>query len=189
MKLSKPRIHPLPEGQWNDEQRPQFTAAKQGKTDISTSVVFNVLGTLGNHWEATKKFMVWAMHIMGDTSTLGAREREILILRIGWLCQAEYEWAQHAVIAKACGLSDAEIARIKLGADAPGWNELDVLLLRATDDLHKDACVSDATWNGLAKHYNTQQLMDVVFTVGQYNMVSMALNSFGVQLDEGLKGF
>ena len=31
--------------------------------------------------------------------------------------------------------------------------------------------------------------MDVVFTVGQYTLVSMALNSLGVQLDAGLAGF
>ncbi len=189
MKLSKPRIHPLPESQWNEEQKPLYAAAKKGATEISTSVVFNVMGTLGNHWEAAKKFNVWAFHVMGSSSTLSPREREILILRIGWLCQAEYEWAQHAVIGRACGLSDAEIERIKQGPDAPGWSDHDALLLRATDELHKDACISDATWNGLAKTFNTQQLMDVVFTVGQYNLVSMCLNSFGVQLDEGLKGF
>jgi len=189
MKLSKPRIAPLPESQWSAEQRPAFEAAKNGKSGISDAVVFNVLGTLGNHPEAAKKFNVWAFHVMGDSSTLGKREREILILRIGWLCQAEYEWAQHAVIGRKCGLTDVEIERIKEGPDAKGWNELDSLLLRATDELHKDACIADATWNGLAKHYNTHQLMDVVFAVGQYNLVSMALNSFGVQLDQGLKGF
>ena len=59
----------------------------------------------------------------------------------------------------------------------------------ATDELHADAHVSDATWQGLARHFNTQQLMDIVFTVGQYNLVSMALNSFGVQADPGLPGF
>ena len=62
-------------------------------------------------------------------------------------------------------------------------------MLKATDELHADAHVSDPTWNGLAKHFNTQQLMDIVFTIGQYNLVSMALNSFGVQADPGLPGF
>ncbi|HAK62869.1 MAG TPA: carboxymuconolactone decarboxylase family protein [Alphaproteobacteria bacterium] len=189
MKLAKPRIPPLPENQWNDEQKPLYAAAKKGATEISNAVVFNVMGTLGNHWEAAKKFNVWAFHVMGSSSTLSPREREILILRIGWLCQAEYEWGQHVVFGRAVGLTDEEIARIKQGADAPGWSEHDALLIRAADELHKDAFISDATWNGLAKRYNTHQLMDVVFTVGQYNMVSMALNSFGVQLDEGVKGF
>jgi len=63
------------------------------------------------------------------------------------------------------------------------------LLLRATDELHKDAHISDATWQGLSKQYDKKQLMDVVFTVGQYNLVSMALNTLGVQLDGGLPTF
>ena len=72
--------------------------------------------------------------------------------------------------------------------DAPGWSAHDKLLLTATDELRKDAMISDATWAGLAKTYNEQQLMDVVFTVGNYNLVSMALNTLGVQAEPGLAG-
>ena len=126
---------------------------------------------------------------MGDTSKLAPREREILILRIGWLCQAEYEWGQHVIFGKAAGLTDAEIERIKAGPEAPGWAPFDANLLRAVDELHKDAFISDKTWGALSERYNTEQLMDVVFAVGQYNLVSMALNTFGVQLDKGVKGF
>lgn len=90
---------------------------------------------------------------------------------------------------KQAGLSDEEIARIKVGPDAEGWDAFDASLLRAVDELHADAFISDATWSALSERYTTQQLMDVVFTVGQYNLVSMALNTFGVQLDKGVKGF
>ena len=92
-------------------------------------------------------------------------------------------------IAREAGMSDEEIRSCKTGPDTPGLSELDRLLLQATDELHADAHVSDTTWKGLSKHYSTQQMMDLVFTVGQYNLVSMALNSFGVQLDEGLPGW
>jgi 4-carboxymuconolactone decarboxylase len=109
-----------------------------------------------------------------------------VILRIGWLCEAEYEWAQHVRIGKQAGLTDDEVHRIKVGPTAKGWSERDVLLLRATDELHKDGCISDATWRGLSKYYNVQQLIDIVFAVGQYSLVSMALNTLGVQLDAGL---
>ena len=119
----------------------------------------------------------------------GARERELLILRIGWLCQAEYEWGQHVLFGRQAGLSDEEIARIKKGPDDPAWDPFDASLLRAADELHAEALISDATWAALGERYNPQQLMDVVFTVGQYNLVSMALNTFGVQLDKGVKGF
>ena len=86
-------------------------------------------------------------------------------------------------------MSDDEIRAAKTGPDTPGISALDRLLLQATDELHADAHVSDATWQALSEHLTTQQLMDLVFTVGQYNLVSMALNSFGVQPDEGLPGW
>ena len=183
MRPSQPRIAPLSETEWTDEQRKLLEPFHQeGKT-------YNVLGTLAQHWQATQKFLVWAYHVMGETSTLLPRERELLILRTGWLCQSEYEWGQHVMFAKAAGLTDAEIARIKEGPDATGWAPFDATLLRAADELHADAFISEKTWAALSERYSTEQLMDTVFAVGQYTLVSMALNSFGVQLDNGVKGF
>ena len=72
-------------------------------------------------------------------------------------------------------------ARVKPGKEAA--------LLRATDELHENSMISDATWSALAAHYSVQQRMDLVFAVGQYTLVSMALNTLGVQLDEGIEGF
>ena len=83
-------------------------------------------------------------------------------------------------------MTDEEILFSKSGPQTPGLSPVYRLLLETTDELHSDAHVSDATWQGLSEHLNQQQLMDLVFTVGQYNLVSMALNSFGVQLDQGV---
>src|SRR5262249_61408959 len=117
------------------------------------------------------------------------REGRVLTRALVWLCRAESGGAQDVGLGGREKLTDDEIRRIGEGPDAPGWSSLDRALLRATDELHGDACVSDATWAELAEHLNERQLMDVVFTVGNYNLVSMALNSFGVQLDPGLAGF
>ena len=93
------------------------------------------------------------------------------------------------------GLTDPEIARIKAGADAPGWSPADRALLAATDQLVGDHFVQDAAWADLKSHFDEKACMDFVYTVGQYTQVSMVLNTFGVQLDEGmvldedLKGF
>jgi alkylhydroperoxidase family enzyme len=95
------------------------------------------------------------------------------------LCRSGYEWTQHVPIARRAGLTDEEIARIKLGADAPGWSAADAALLRATDDLHREQFVTEAVWAELARHFGERQRMDMVFTVGQYTQVSMLLNSFG----------
>ena len=147
--------------------------------------VFNIFKVLANHPALTKRWTPFAGHILSK-QTLPFRDREMLILRIGWLCRAEYEWSQHVLIGKAVGLTEDEIDRISQGPDAPGWSEDDAALVRATDELHRDAFISDATWTVLARKWSVQQLMDVVFAVGQYNLVSMALNTLGVQLDEGL---
>jgi 4-carboxymuconolactone decarboxylase len=182
MRLTKPRLEPLAEEKWDDETREMLERLKvDGR-------VFNIFRTLAAHPKLLKKWLVFGNHIL-NKSTLPPRERELLILRVGWLCRAEYEWGQHVVIGKKAGLTDDEIDRIKEGPDAPGWNEFDATLLRAVDDLRAQAFISDAVWDALAATYDTPQLLDLIFTVGQYNLVSMALNTLGVRLDEGVAGF
>ena len=181
MKLRKPRINPIQENEWTPEQQKLMHPLGQaGK--------INVFKTFVRHPRLFERWGPFSMYILGE-SKLSFRDRELVILRIGWLCQAEYEWSQHKVVGKQAGLSDQEILRITKGPNADGWSSFDATLLRAVDELHKDAFISDSTWAALAKHYTEQQLMDLVFTVGQYNLVSMALNSFGVQLDAGYTGF
>jgi alkylhydroperoxidase family enzyme len=127
--------------------------------------------------------MPFANHVLFKSS-LPPREREMAILRIGWLCRSGYEFHQHTRIGKASGLSDAEIERLKSKPDAAGWTQAESALLQAVDDLHADQFITDATWQRLGKHYDTHQVIDLVFAVGQYTLVSMALNSFGVQIEE-----
>ena len=175
MRLDRPRVPPLAD----DQIDPELPVRLGG------GPILNIFRTLANHPALMKRWLVFGNHVLAK-STLPPRERELLILRIGWLCRSGYEWGQHVGIAKASGVSDDEIARVAAGPDAPGWSAADRALLRAADELHADAFIGDATWAELAKTWNTQQLMDLVFTVGQYNLVSMALNSFGVQPEPGL---
>ena len=182
MKLATPRLDPIQPEDWSDEIK------KILQPNVEKGTVFNIFKTLSHHPDLFRRWLVFGNHVLFK-STLPPRERELVILRIGWLCEAEYEWAQHVLIGKEAGLTAEEIERIKAGPNARGWSEADKLLLQATDELHKDAFITDATWNGLCQHFDTKQLMDVVFAVGQYNLVSMALNTLGVQLDDGLEGF
>jgi len=180
MRLRAPRIAPTQAESWNDAQKAlaQPLLDKRGK-------VINIFRTLMNHPDAMKGFMGWGSYVLSKKNTLPAREREIVILRIGFLCGSGYEWTQHRAIGERAGLNATEIEAIKQGAAASNWSAADAALLRATDDLHGKHCVSDASWAGLRAHFSELQCMDVVFTAGQYTQVSMILNSFGVQLDEG----
>jgi len=183
MRLSEPRVPPLADTEFGDEAKELLGRMAQGGGEI-----INIFRTLAHHPGLMKRWLVFGNHVLGK-STLSPRDRELAILRVGWLCQAEYEWGQHVVIAKRSGISDEEIVRLTEGPDAKGWAPHEAALLRATDELHEDSFVSDPTWKELSQHYSTEQLIDLVFAVGQYHLVSMALNTFGVQLDEGLPRF
>ena len=135
-----------------------------------------------HHPKLMKRWLVFGNHVLAKNS-LSPRDRELAILRVGWLCRAEYEFAQHRAIALDCDITEEEIDRVTKGPDAPGWSDREIALLRATDELVDDAFIRDETWASLSGFYDKEQLIDLVFTVGQYNLVSMALNTLGVQIE------
>jgi alkylhydroperoxidase family enzyme len=153
--------------------------------DPSRPKGLNALGTLAQHPELTTAFNTFNGHVLFG-STLTMRQRELLVLRVATLRRAAYEWAQHVVLAGDAGISADEVDRVIEGPDAAGWSPFEGALLRAVDELLADALVGDATWATLAEQLDTEQLMDVVFTVGAYELVAMAFKSFGVELDADL---
>jgi alkylhydroperoxidase family enzyme len=183
--LSKPRVPPLEESKWDDDARNLIEGWRKLN---NRKEVINILATMANYSKLYNRWRVFGNHVLYKSS-LPIREKEILILRTGWLCNSKYEWAQHSLIGMRVGLSEEEILRIKEGPDADGWSSFESTLLRAADELYVDSFISDSTWEELAKKYNIQQLLDVVFTVGQYTLTAMALNSLGIQLEKGMKEF
>jgi len=182
--MSGPRVPPLAPGEWSPEAQEvlgPLRGAMGGRA-------LNIFGTLAHHPELLRRWLVFANHVLGK-STLPARERELAILRVGWLCRAEYEWGQHVLVARQVGIDDAEIARVAAGPDAPGWTPREAAVLRAADELWREAKVGDANWAELSHHFDVPQLLDLVFAIGQYTLVSMALNTLGVERDPGVPGF
>ena len=183
MPLDHPRISPLPQSEQDLKAREVLETLP---SDIRS---YNIFATLARHPKLFKRWLVFGNHIMG-TSSLPPRDREIIILRMGWLCRAEYEWGHHVAIGKKeAGLCADDIQRIAAGPEASGLDPLDAVLVRAVDELHSDCRIGDSTWKALSARYNTQQMLDLLFTAGQYSLVCMALNSMGVQLEEGFEGF
>lgn len=146
---------------------------------------YNVMATIALHPELLRRFTSLLLHTL-TKSTLSARDRELVILRVGVLCRSSYEFAQHAVIAECCGLSAAEVDRVKSGPSAMGWSDTDRDLLRAVDELHHDSTLSDKTWAALARRYSIQQILDILATVGNYHLVAFVVNACAVELDPGV---
>ena len=182
MRLSEPRLAPLTVETAEGESKAQLERA-----EARGGPVLNITRTLAHYPQLSSAWGRFARHVLWDSS-LPPRERELVILRMGWNCQSGYEFGQHRRIGQEAGLSLAEVERVKAGPDHEAWTAHESALLRATDELHSDAFISDATWSALAETYDRQQLMDVVFAAGQYNLVSMALNTLGVQLEPGTPG-
>ncbi len=134
-----------------------------------------------------KRWTVFANHCLFKSS-LDDVARELAILRIAWLTQAEYEWGQHVLIARGCGVADAAISRVKDGANASGWTSDEAAILTAVDQLHADCGISDSCWQDLRQTLNEKQVLDLIFTVGNYRMLATFMRSVDVARDAGVPG-
>ena len=177
---NSPRLTPLPSDQWTDEMRDMFEP-----TQKVFGRVFNVFTTLGHHPKLLKRWMVFANHCLYK-STLTPRDRELVILRAGWLSQSDYEWAQHNRIALDEGLTIDEIESVKTGAKALCWTAKEKTLLIAVDELIETKSLDDGGWKSLTAYFSNEQVLDIIFTAGNYVLLAMALNSLRVEVDDGV---
>jgi 4-carboxymuconolactone decarboxylase len=160
------RIPPVPYAEWDHDVFSAITSTRKLPEA-------NVLGVLQRHPQLARAFLTFNMHL--NTSTLPVRVRELVVMRVAWRRGSKYEWASHVLIGRKSGVSEEEIEEVRTGADTP--------LNRAVDELETNSGLSDATYAALGADLDDRQLMDLVFTVGAYTMLTMALNTFGVELD------
>lgn len=186
-----PRIPAIPPREWPEEMREALAVLRPEQrrhpaltTEGNRPKGLNALGTFANHVELTRAYHTFTGHLLYNT-TLTLRHRELLILRVATLRACEYEWLQHVVIGEDVGIGRDEIDAVREGQAADPFEQA---LLRATDELIASARISDDTWAALSEQFDTQQLMDLVFTVGNYDLLAMALLSFDVEVDEDLQG-
>ena len=147
----------------------------------------NIFLTLAKNPSLFDVFTRFGSHLLFK-GELPAREREIVILRVGWRSQSEYEFGQHTVIGKQAGLTDDEVTRLARPA-TDGWNDDDAALLRMVDELCSDNVVGDDTWRALSKTWSEPQLLELLMLAGYYRLVSGVLNSAGVSLEPSTPGW
>jgi alkylhydroperoxidase family enzyme len=185
------RMEPLPVKNWAPEMRDALAAMtpagpRRSMTGDSRGQGANILGALAHHPALAKAFFTLNGHLLRAT-TLTPRLRELVILRMAFLRESSYEWAQHVFLARDAGLTDLEIAWIAWGPEAPVWDELDASVLRAVGELDHDGFIADETWAVLVEHFDAQQILDVIFTAGAYTTIAWMVESLGVDLDDDLR--
>jgi len=186
-----PRIPPLLPQDWDESALDALSVFPTSRDFILNNYKsgeargMNGVGAMLHHRALSKAFLTFNNHV-AMASTVSKRIREILILRVGWLRRAEYEFQQHVILGLRAGLTETEIDRITYGADAEGWDVIDAALLRATDELVASAYIKDETYAVLAQHFNTEQLLDIIFAIGCYEMLAMVFNSCQVPFEASL---
>jgi 4-carboxymuconolactone decarboxylase len=179
-----PRIPPLPPEEWEGDVKRILDTVPPGiDRRLGDN---NIFPTFARHPDLFRAWLPFGGFLL-TAGKVSGRDRELLILRTAVNCRSSYEWGQHVRISLDGGIEREAIDRVLEGPDADGWAPHEGALLRAADELHTGSRISDATWEMLAETYDTEQLMEATMVVGHYHMVAFALNSFGVELDEGLE--
>jgi 4-carboxymuconolactone decarboxylase len=173
------RISPLAA----DETVPPELAAVPGREGPP----LNIFRTLARNEPLFKAFTRLGGHLL-RRGGVPAREREIVILRVGWRCGSEYEFGQHTVIGRAAGLTDDEVRRIA-AEGISGWSDDDAALLAMSDELCSEDVVSDETWKKLSARWSDEDLLELLVLAGYYRLVSGMLNSAGVALEPTTPGW
>ena len=148
----------------------------------------NVIATIARHPALFRSYLPFSNHLY-TSSTLDGRDRELLVLRTGWMCRARFEWAQHVNRGRAAGIDEREIAWLRRPAADGDWSDRDRMLVDLVDELHTTSTVTQPTWDRLAGYFDEQQILDALFTVGQYHMVAFLTNACGTPLNDGAESF
>jgi alkylhydroperoxidase family enzyme len=175
---ARPRVEPLPE------------VAEKARARMASSPAnaVNVAATMAHNRTFSKAIGRFAGTVLTE-GNVPPRQRELVILRMGWNCQAIYEFGQHTLFGRDVGLTDAEIYFVTRPLREGGWAPADHAILRLADDLYTDDCVTDATWAAVNEHFSVSDVIELIAAAGCYRLVSGFLNSCGVQLDDGVPGW
>lgn len=175
---SEPRVEPLE------------TAVDKARARLvgSPANAVNVLATMAHNPVFSKAIGRLAATVLTE-GAVPPRQRELVILRMGWNCQAVYEFGQHTLFGRDAGLSDSEIYLTTRPLSEGGWRGADLAVLQLADDLYTDDCISGPTWDDLARHFSVSDVIELITTAGCYRLVSGFLNSCGVEVDPGVPGW
>lgn len=152
--------------------------------DTPVHPFFSTLAHQPQFFEAYMQLGISAM----ASARLPQRTRELIILRTGWLCGAPYQFGEHVRTAKKIGMTEADIERVKRGSPAEGWDDADRAILKAAEELHADAMISDATWAALSERLSPCELIELMMIVGHYHTTAFIQNSLRIRLNDYNQG-
>lgn len=184
MSKLKPRIPPIKPTEWTDEARDFFTVM-DGPEAWEKGPSREVILYLAQHPVLSNRFMSFGRDVL-RSSSLPHRERELVTLYIGWTTKSDYEWLSHVAFGLQVGLTDEDIEAVKHGPDSSHWSGLDRELLRAADQMRDQYDLDDELWDSLSHHYDQRQMIEWMYTIGNYMVFAAVFNSLRIPLEPGM---
>lgn len=182
------RIEPLGNDELADDALALAIQVRKNFNLPENASIPAVIATMLHHPEWYRPRVEFTRQRMA-AKLLDLRDMEIAILRTARRCNSPFSWGEHVPMGKRAGLTSEEIERLTQDADAEGWNERDRAIVRAVDELHDDAMVTEATWATLAEYFSPAQLIELICLIGIYHENSFLYNSLRAYLIPGNPGF
>lgn len=180
---SPPRLEPLDGAALGARELDLIGRLRQLSAYPDDKPVHPFFSTLAHQPAFFEAYMQLGISAMASAA-LPLRTRELIILRTGWLCGAPYQFGEHVVTAKKIGFTAQDIERIKQGSSAEGWDDADRAILKAAEELHDNAMISDATWTALAERLSPGELIELPMIVGHYHLTAFLQNSLRFRLSD-----
>ena len=109
--------------------------------------------------------------------------RELVILRIGVLCESDYEWYQHVSVGRAVGLSDEKINAIK-SADFSPLMERERIAVAYAEDIKRQGRVSEAVFEKALAEFTPGELIELNLVAGFYIMTAGHLLTLDIEKED-----
>ena len=181
----KSRLRPASRDRWSEPVREILEGLRPAADATTGEGPPNILYTIAHHPTLLPSFLGFTA-TLATRGVLEKRDSELVALRTSLNCQSAFEWGHHAEYGRAAGLEQKELGAIAKGPDEPSWSPRDRLLLRACDELHESQQISDQTYDALRAELSEAQIVELIFVIGNYTMLSMVANATGVPLEERL---
>lgn len=147
---------------------------------LAHSEPMNLFLILGRHRRLFRGWLHFAGRLMPG-GLLPRSESELVILRVAQVRGSVYEQGQHERIGRRAGLSTDDLARVRVGPDAPGWSARHRAVLTVVEELLEQRDVSDATWHDLRIHLDEREAIELVLLAGHYDMLAAAIAALRIQ--------
>jgi len=147
-------------------------------------IVGNIFRALAHTPNLLRRFLALGGELRNKTE-LDPKLRELAIVTVGRLTDAQYEYVHHWNLARRVGVTREQLEALADFEKSPNFNDHERVVIRYAVEATNTVRVSDATWNALKTFLDTRQIMELVQNVAFYNMVVRVLVPVGVELEPG----